>query len=125
MAKIEAYRKAEQKIEAARRSGVKKFGLNGMGLTELSESLCHLTHLQALSVMNASMVHRGPRGLVILANRYWIGGSWRSLHGARFVVPMVLSVFVTTSNPSRAMLSAKTKSEDESGDKHARQGLPL
>ena len=50
MARDEAYRKAEQKIEEARRSGAKELDLIGMDLTELPESLGQLTQLQKLNV---------------------------------------------------------------------------
>ena len=48
MARDEAYRKAEQKIEAARRSGAKELDLGRMRLTELPESLGQLTQLRSL-----------------------------------------------------------------------------
>ena len=50
MARDEAYRKAEQKIEAARRSRATKLDLSDMGLTELPESLGQLTQLQSLNL---------------------------------------------------------------------------
>ena len=57
MARDEAYRKAEQKIEEARRSGAKELNLNwqwnekGEGkLSELPESLGQLTQLQSLNL---------------------------------------------------------------------------
>ncbi len=57
MAQDEAYRRAEQKIEAARRSGAKELILNvawnaedSKKLTELPESLGQLTQLQALDL---------------------------------------------------------------------------
>jgi hypothetical protein len=50
MARNEAYRKAEQKIEEARRSGVTELDLSGMELTELPESLGQLTQLQSLNI---------------------------------------------------------------------------
>jgi GTPase SAR1 family protein len=50
MAKNAAYREAEMKIEAARRSGAKKLNLSNMGLTELPESLGQLTQLQTLDL---------------------------------------------------------------------------
>ena len=48
MARDEAYKKAEQKIEAARRSGATVLNLGRMNLTELPESLGQLTQLQTL-----------------------------------------------------------------------------
>ncbi|MBI3387446.1 MAG: leucine-rich repeat domain-containing protein [Deltaproteobacteria bacterium] len=55
MARDEAYRNAEQKIEAARRTGAKELDLgpwdaNLQRLTELPESLGQLTQLQSLNV---------------------------------------------------------------------------
>lgn len=59
MKRNEAYRRAEQKIEKARRSGAKKLDLSGSRdaedsqyLTELPESLSQLAHLQELEVAN-------------------------------------------------------------------------
>jgi hypothetical protein len=52
MARDEAYKKAEQKIEAARRSRAIVLDLGGMKLTELPESLGQLTQLQALFLYN-------------------------------------------------------------------------
>ena len=51
-ARDEAYKKAEQKIEAARRSGAKVLNLSGMNLTELPESLGQLTQLQSLDLFD-------------------------------------------------------------------------
>ncbi len=48
MARDEAYIKAEQEIEAARRSGAKELDLSGMNLTELPGSLGQLTQLERL-----------------------------------------------------------------------------
>ena len=55
----ETYRKAEQKIEAARRSGAKKLDLSvdfgrpdSEGLIELPESLGHLTQLHSLNLFD-------------------------------------------------------------------------
>ncbi len=50
MARDEAYRKAEQKIEAARRSRATKLDLYSMGLSELPESLGQLMQLQSLDL---------------------------------------------------------------------------
>ncbi len=50
MARDEAYRKAEEKIEAARRSGATELNLSDMRLTELPESLGRLTQLQSLDL---------------------------------------------------------------------------
>jgi internalin A len=50
MARDEAYRKAEEKIEEARRSRAKELDLNRMGLTELPESLGQLMQLQSLNL---------------------------------------------------------------------------
>src|SRR6266576_1793114 len=57
MAKSKAYRAAEKKIEAARRSGAKELdlssdwdGADSAKLTELPESLGQLTQLQKLDV---------------------------------------------------------------------------
>lgn len=48
MARDEAYREAEKKIEEAQRSGATELNLSGMGLTELPESLALLTELREL-----------------------------------------------------------------------------
>ena len=48
MARDEAYRAAEQEIEAARRSGAKELDLSQMQLTELPEALGQLSQLQGL-----------------------------------------------------------------------------
>ncbi|HWB04843.1 MAG TPA: COR domain-containing protein [Verrucomicrobiales bacterium] len=50
MNRAEAYRKAEQMIEAARLSRAKELDLSGMGLTELPESLGKLTQLEELNL---------------------------------------------------------------------------
>ncbi len=50
MARDEAYRQAEKKIEAARRSGATKLSLWEMQLRELPESLFQLTQLQSLDL---------------------------------------------------------------------------
>jgi len=50
MARDEAYRNAERKIEAARRSGAKDLDLSGENLAELPEWLGQLTQLQTLDV---------------------------------------------------------------------------
>src|ERR1043165_9596115 len=58
MARDEAYRLAEQKIEEARRTGAKELDLSGEyvekkpKLTELPESLRQLTQLQSLDLSN-------------------------------------------------------------------------
>ena len=46
----DAYRKAEEKIEQARRSGAKQLDLSGMGLTEVPEVLGKLTALRVLDL---------------------------------------------------------------------------
>lgn len=50
MARDQAYREAERKIEEARRKRAKELGLRNMGLTELPESLGQLAQLQWLNV---------------------------------------------------------------------------
>ncbi|MFA6562972.1 MAG: COR domain-containing protein [Verrucomicrobiia bacterium] len=50
MAKDDAYREAERKIEEARQSGSKELNLSSMGLTELPESLGQLKQLQTLDL---------------------------------------------------------------------------
>lgn len=52
MARDAAYREAEEKIEAAGRSGAKELDLRNLGLTELPESLGHLTRVKSLSLDN-------------------------------------------------------------------------
>ena len=50
MACDEAYRQAEQQIERAQRKGATVLALEGMGLTEVPESLGNLTRLQLLDL---------------------------------------------------------------------------
>jgi Leucine-rich repeat (LRR) protein len=50
MAVDEAYREAEQRIEAARESGATELDLSGLGLTELPDSIANLTALQTLDL---------------------------------------------------------------------------
>ncbi len=50
MARDEAYREAEKRIEAARRKGATKLTLRSIGLSELPESLGQLTQLQSLDL---------------------------------------------------------------------------
>ncbi len=50
MARDEAYREAEKKIEKARREGETKLHLSNMGLTEVPESIANLTLLKFLDV---------------------------------------------------------------------------
>jgi Leucine-rich repeat (LRR) protein len=50
MARDEAYREAEQRIEAARQEGATELDLSGMGLTELPEAIASLTQLQKLNL---------------------------------------------------------------------------
>src|SRR5688572_1279765 len=59
MARNEAYRRAEQKIEEARQLGAKELSLSARSeamesekLTKLPESLGQLTHLQSLKLYN-------------------------------------------------------------------------
>lgn len=52
MARDEAYRQAEQKIEEARRTGATKLDLSRMKLTDLPESLGQLSQLQELNLAN-------------------------------------------------------------------------
>ena len=48
MAQDEAYRRAEKKIEQARRSGATELDLSRMGLTALPESLAQPTKLRRI-----------------------------------------------------------------------------
>jgi Leucine-rich repeat (LRR) protein len=50
MARDEAYREAEQRIEAARQAGATKLDLSSMQLTELPEAIAALTQLQSLNL---------------------------------------------------------------------------
>jgi len=52
MARDEAYRSAEQRIEAARQEGATELNLHGMRLTELPEAIASLTQLQTLDLSN-------------------------------------------------------------------------
>jgi GTPase SAR1 family protein len=56
MARDEAYREAEKKIEEARRSGAKKLDFSFMKLTELPESLGQLTQLQTLDLSDNQLM---------------------------------------------------------------------
>jgi GTPase SAR1 family protein len=56
MARDQAYRKAEKKIEAARRSGAKELNLSGIRLPELPESLGQLTQLQSLNLSSNQLM---------------------------------------------------------------------
>jgi len=82
MAKDEAYRVAEEKIEAARRSGAKDLDLSGgqldsEKLTELPESLSQLTQLQSLNLSHNQLAALPEsvgrltqlRGLLVASNR--------------------------------------------------------
>ncbi len=58
MARDNAYRNAEKKIEEARRTGATELSLSRMGLTDLLESLGQLTQLQILTVhTNPTLLH--------------------------------------------------------------------
>ncbi|MGH7599042.1 MAG: COR domain-containing protein, partial [bacterium] len=50
MARDQAYREAEKKIEVAQRKGTDKLSLSGIKLTKVPESLCQLTHLRSLNL---------------------------------------------------------------------------
>jgi hypothetical protein len=50
MARDEAYREAEQRIEAARQAGATELDLNFMELTEVPEAIAALTQLQRLGL---------------------------------------------------------------------------
>ena len=50
MARDEAYKQAEQKIQQALQSGATELDLSGMKLTELPESIGQLTQLQTLNL---------------------------------------------------------------------------
>ncbi len=50
MARDEAYREAEQRIEAARQEGATKLDLRDMKLTEVPEAIAALTQLQSLNL---------------------------------------------------------------------------
>lgn len=63
MARDQAYRRAEKKIEEARRTGATKLYFTEMGLTELPESLGRLTQLQELHL----------RGNQLMALPEWLG----------------------------------------------------
>ncbi len=52
MARDEAYRKAEKKIEECRRKAAKQLNLGSMGLTTLPDSIANLTQLDLLIIYN-------------------------------------------------------------------------
>ena len=52
MARNEAYREAERRIEKARQEGAGKLDLSSIGLTEVPESIASLTQLQRLDLSN-------------------------------------------------------------------------
>ena len=75
MARDEAYRKAEKKIEEALRTGATELDLSDMELTELPESLGQLTQLQSLNLSSnqltelpESMRHLGRLRQLMLSN---------------------------------------------------------
>ncbi len=55
MARDEAYREAEQRIEAARQEGATELDLRDMKLTEVPEAIAALTQLQTLILYNNRM----------------------------------------------------------------------
>ncbi|MBW4527170.1 MAG: leucine-rich repeat domain-containing protein [Phormidium tanganyikae FI6-MK23] len=52
MARDEAYREAERRIESARQEGATELDLGGMGLTEVPETIASLSQLQLLDLDN-------------------------------------------------------------------------
>ncbi len=75
MARDQAYREAEKKIEEARRSGAKKLDLSAhqwetlipQQLTELPESLRQLTQLQLPGCIRSSKGNTDARGFILSA----------------------------------------------------------
>ena len=82
MARDEAYRRAEQKIEEVRRSGAKTLNLGGLGktlkLTELPESLGQLTQLQSLD-LPLNRLTALPEWLGQLTQLQWLNLSFNKL----------------------------------------------
>lgn len=72
MARDEAYRQAEQKIEEARRSGATELDLSEMKLTELPESLRELTQLHTLDLCDIQLtaLPEPLRRLTLLSGLY-------------------------------------------------------
>jgi len=64
MARDEAYRNAEAKIKAARRTGATELNLSGLDLSELPESLGQLTQLQTLNFFATQPNFGGSHGNV-------------------------------------------------------------
>ncbi|MCI0423847.1 MAG: ADP-ribosylation factor-like protein, partial [Acidobacteria bacterium] len=76
MARDEAYRKVERKIEEARRSGATELNLDKMGLTELPESLGQLRQLEKLE-LNMNNLKSLPESLGNLTRlrELWLYGN--------------------------------------------------
>lgn len=75
MARDEAYREAEQLIEAARQEGATKLDLSYMGLTEVPEAIASLTQLQSLD-LSSNQLTKVPEAIAALTNlRYLKVGS--------------------------------------------------
>ncbi|MCP5522572.1 MAG: hypothetical protein H7A46_13605 [Verrucomicrobiales bacterium] len=71
MARDEAYRKAEQRIEAVRTAEAKELNLNGMGLDELPESLGRLKQLEWLN-LSENRLAKLPESLGQLTQLRWL-----------------------------------------------------
>ena len=85
MAKDEAYRIAEEKIEEARRSGAKKLDLSqrwdaadSEKLTELPESTRQLKHLESLDV-SSNLLTALPEWLGELTQLQWLSLAYNQL----------------------------------------------
>ncbi len=81
MARDEAYREAEQKIDAARQSGASELdlsGRHGKKLTELPESLSQLTRLQSLRLFNNELTAL-PESMSALTDLRWLDLSGNKL----------------------------------------------
>jgi internalin A len=71
MARDEAYQKAEQKIEEARRSGAAELYVYGMGLTELPKSVGQLTQLKQIYAHDNELTSL-PSELGLLPKLVWL-----------------------------------------------------
>jgi hypothetical protein len=71
MARDEAYRKAEQRIEAARLEEATELALENMGLTEVPEAISALTQLQWLN-LDKNELTEVPEAITALTQLQWL-----------------------------------------------------
>ncbi|MEH2280221.1 MAG: COR domain-containing protein [Nostoc sp.] len=71
MARDEAYRKAEERIEKARQEGAIELDLSDMKLTEIPEAIASLTQLQELYLRNNQLTEL-PEAIAYLTGLQWL-----------------------------------------------------